>query len=374
MKKKADAKGAVLKGGYTLKGIMKAAVFKDVEQIVLEERPIPECPEDGLLIKVHACGICGSDVRNYHNGLKDGVKNQIMGHEIAGEIVEAGKGQNYFRKGERVALAPDVSCGHCWYCKRGMVNLCEHHRMLGTHYPGGYAQYIALPAEVLQHGFIERIPDGMSYEHAAFAETCAAVIACQKRNRVSLGDTVVIIGDGPVGCLHCETARARGAKKVIMIGRDKLELARSFMPDVLLDGTEPVEKLVEAVRNETDGIGADIAICAVPAAIVQQEALEMVRKQGTVVIYGGVPKDREDTVLNSNRIHYGEITVTGAFSYPAVGLSDALSALEAGSIHAEKYINARVSLGDVVKGMEMISRGEALKVMIDPWMDVPEKE
>lgn len=348
---------------------MKAAVFKGIEQIVIEERAIPECPEDGLLIKVYACGICGSDVRNYHNGLKDGITDQIMGHEIAGEIIEAGKKQDYFRKGERVALAPDVSCGHCWYCKRGMVNLCEHHRMLGTHFPGGYAQYIALPAEVLRHGFIECIPEGMSYEHAAFAETCSAVIACQKRNQVSLGDTVVIIGDGPVGCLHCEVARARGAKKIILIGRDKLEMARSFMPDVLLSGTEPVEKLVEAVLHETGGTGADIVICAVPTVTVQQEAVEMVRKQGKVVIYGGVPKDRQDTILNSNKIHYGEITVTGAFSYPASGLSDALSALEAGNIHADKYVNARVSLEHVVKGMEMISKGEALKVMIDPWMD-----
>lgn len=351
-----------------MKGIMKAAVFKGIGHITVEERPIPECPEDGLLIKVYACGICGSDVRNYHNGLKDGITDQIMGHEIAGEVVEAGKRQDYFQKGERVALAPDVSCGHCWYCKRGMVNLCEHHRMLGTHFPGGYAQYLALPAEVLQHGFAERIPEGMSYEHAAFAETCSAVIACQKRNRVSMGDTVVIIGDGPVGCLHCEVARARGAKKIILIGRDKLEMARSFRPDVLLDGTEPAEKLIRTVRNETGGIGADLAVCAVPTAAVQQEALEMVRKQGTVVIYGGVPKDREDTILNSNRIHYGEITVTGAFSYPASGLSDALSALEAGSIHADQYINARVPLTEVVKGMEMISEGRALKVMIDPWL------
>ena len=151
--------------------------------------------------------------------------------------------------------------------------------------------------------------------------------------------------------------------------RKNLEMARSFHPDVLLDGTQPAEKLVGTVRNETDGIGADIAICAVPTAAVQQEALEMVRKQGTVVIYGGVPKNRQDTVLDSNRIHYGEITVTGAFSYPASGLSDALSALEAGSIHAERYINARVSLMEVEKGMEMIEKGRALKVMIDPWMD-----
>lgn len=352
-----------------MKGMMKAAVFKDIEQIVLEERPIPECPEDGLLVKVHACGICGSDVRNYHNGLKDGIRNQIMGHEVSGEVVEVGASVTRFAVGDRVALAPDVSCGHCWYCKRGLVNLCDDHRMLGTHFPGGYAQYIALPADVLNHGFVEPIPAGMSYEEAAFAETCAAVLACQNRNNVSIGQTVVIIGDGPVGCIHREVAKARGAKKVIMIGRDKLALAASFAPEVLLDGTRPMEELVETVLAETDGIGADIVICAVPTVAVQEEALEMVRKQGTVVIYGGAPKTRQITSLNSNRIHYGQITVTGAFSYPATGLSDALSALSARQIHAEKYLGAKVSLANVPEGMDMVSTGQALKVMIDPWMD-----
>lgn len=352
-----------------MNGWMKAAIFRDIEQIVLEERPIPDCPPDGLLIKVYACGICGSDVRNYHNGLKDGVKNQIMGHEIAGEIIEVGSEVKHFSPGERVALAPDVSCGHCWYCKRGLVNLCENHKMLGTHYPGGYAQYLALPGEVIQRGFVERIPEGMSYPEAAFAETCAAVIACQTRNGVGMGQTVVIIGDGPVGCIHCEVAKARGARQVIIVGRDKLELAESFQPDLLLDGRRPVEELVNAVRLATEGIGADIVICAVPTVAVQEEALEMVRKRGTVVIYGGVPKNNPIGNLNSNRIHYGEITVTGAFSYPATGLADALAALQAKQIHAEKYLGATVSLEHVPEGMEMVTRGEALKVMIDPWKE-----
>lgn len=352
-----------------MKGTMKAAVFKNIENIVIETLPVPACPDDGLLIKVHSCGICGSDKRNYHSGLRDGIKNQIMGHEIAGEVVEVGKKIADFRIGDRVALAPDVSCGNCWYCKHGYVNLCENHRMLGTHFPGGYAQYMALPGDVLQHGFIEPIPDGMSYDHAAFAETCSAVIACQKNCNVTLGDTVVIFGDGPVGCLHCEVARARGAKQIIMVGRDKLELAKTFAPDVLLDSRAPSEELVKDVRACTNGLGADIVILALPVVSVQQQALDMVRKRGTIVIYGGAPKNDQMTCLNSNTIHYGEIRVTGAFSYSSTGLSDALSALTARSIHAEKYVNGKVSLENVVEGMEMLDRGDALKVVIDPWMD-----
>lgn len=352
-----------------MKATMQAAVFQDIGSIVIEERPIPVCPEDGLLLRVHACGICGSDRRNFQNGLKDGIKNQIMGHEIAGEIVEIGPAAGRFQVGDRVALAPDVSCGQCWYCKRGLVNLCEHHRMLGTHFPGGYAQYMALPGDVLRHGFVEPIPADMPYEHAAFAETCAAVIACQNACHVSLGDTVVIFGDGPVGCLHCEVARARGCRKVIMIGRGKMEFAKTFSPDVLLCGRDPAEELVAQVRAHTDGRGADVVILAIASVAAQQQALEMVRKRGTVVIYGGAPKDASMTSLDSNRIHYGEITVTGAFSYPATGLADALSALEMGKIHVEQYISARVPLNGIVDAMGLLARGEALKVMVHPWLD-----
>lgn len=350
-----------------MKGIMKAAVFKDIENIVLEEMPIPECPEGGMLIKVYACGICGGDVRNYHNGLKGGVTNQIMGHEIAGQVIEVSDTVTHFKVGDRVALAPDISCGNCWYCKHGLVNLCVAHKMLGTHYPGGYAQYLALPPEVMQHGFVEPIPEGMSYDHAAFAETASAVIACQKYNNISLGDTVVIIGDGPVGCLHIEVARARGAKKIILIGMDKLDLAAQFKPDLLLSNKNP-EDVIAKVLEATDGIGADFVISAVPSVRPQQQALEMVRKRGRVIIYGGTPKTAETTTLNSNLIHYNEITITGAFSYPAVGLADALSAIHTNKINADMYLNAKVSLEDVVKGMDMVAKGEALKVLIDPWM------
>jgi L-iditol 2-dehydrogenase len=350
-----------------MEGKMKAAIFKDIENIVVEELNIPACPSDGMLVKVIACGICGGDVRNYHNGLKDGIKNQIMGHEIAGVVVETDSSVKRFKPGDRVALAPDVSCGECWYCKRGLVNLCLSHRMLGTHFPGGYAQYISLPADVMRHGFVEPIPKEMSFEHAAFAETASAVIACQKYNEVSLGDTIVIIGDGPVGCLHIEVARARGAKKIILIGMDKLELAKNFYPDHLFKNTEP-EKVKAAVLELTDGIGADIVICAAPTVAIQEQALEMVRKRGRVVIYGGVSKSKQTTQLNSNLIHYNEITVVGAFSYPATGLADALNAIHAGKIHAEKYISTRVPLEGVVEGMEQVSSGKALKVIIDPWM------
>jgi L-iditol 2-dehydrogenase len=238
--------------------------------------------------------------------------------------------------------------------------------MLGTHWPGGYAQYVYLPEEVVNRGFIEHIPDDMSYNHAALAETASAAIACQQYNNVGLNDTVVIIGDGPVGCLHVEIAKARGASKTIVVGLDKLALVPQFNPDYTFANTEP-EKVVRNIREITDGLGADIVICAVPSVKPQQQALEMVRKRGRVVIYGGVAKKNEMTLINSNMIHYNELTVVGAFSYPSTGLENAIKLIHEKKISAEKYVTKTVSLDHVLEGMKCSEQGQALKVVIKPW-------
>ena len=178
----------------------------------------------------------------------------------------------------------------------------------------------------------------------------------------------MIIGDGPVSCLHVEAARARGASLIMVAGLDKLSLAARFNPDMLLDNRNP-EEVGRAVLEATGGVGADYVILAVPSVRPQMQALSLVRKGGVVDIYGGVPKNASETVLDSNLIHYSEITVTGSFSYPASGLADAVEAIHRGIISADSYINARVPLSSVTEGMKMIERGDALKVMINPWLE-----
>lgn len=344
---------------------MKAAVFEGIETINVRELPIPDCKEGEMLVRVETCCICGGDIRNFHTGLRYGVSQQVMGHEISGVVEEAGKNVTRFKAGDRVAIAPDVSCGECYYCKRGLVNLCMNHRMLGTNWPGGFAQYIHLPAEVLRHGFVEHIPDNLDFDEAAMAEPAASVIACQEYNNVSLGDTVVVIGDGPVGCIHLEVAKARGAFKTIMVGLTRLDTVPQFNPDYIIDSAN--QDPVEEVRKITNGLGADIVICAAPVASIQKQAVEMVRKRGKVVLFGGVSKNNPMTTLNSNLIHYNEITVVGAFSYPATGLAKAISLIAAGKISAKKYITKRVKLDEIPEGMACAEQGKALRVAVKPW-------
>ncbi len=343
---------------------MKAAVFEAPERMVVRQVELAPCGPDDVVMKTHACGICGSDVRNFRSGLKGDVGPQVMGHEFTGVVTEAGRNVRRLAPGDRVAVAPDVSCGSCYYCKRNLVNLCLEHRMVGTHWPGGFAEYVHLPQVVLERGMVHRIPDGVSLEAAALSEPASSVIAAQENAGVGLGDTVLIIGDGPIGCLHTEIARARGAERILLAGLTRLEEARRFGPDLLIDaGTQDT---VQETRAATGGLGADVVIVANPVAATQAQAVRAVRKRGRVVLFGGLPKASPETTLDGNLIHYGEIVVMGAFSYPAYVHEKALAAIAAGQIHPEKYFNLVVSLDDIVQGFRAAAEGRALKVLVKP--------
>ena len=346
---------------------MKAAVFEDVDRIVVKQVPDPDLTAGSILVKVEACGLCGSDIRNFHFGLRSGVKNQIMGHEIAGTVVKADdQAVRRFAIGDRVAIAPDVSCGVCDYCRRGWVNLCAVHRMIGTHWPGGFAQFIHLPAEVLGHGMVHRMPEGLSFDQAALSEPASSVLASQERAGLGRGDTVLVFGDGPIGCLHLEVARGRGAARVIVVGLDRLAQVKAFSPDFLIDAAS--QDPVAEVMKITGGSGADIAISATPVARTQAQAVEAVRKRGTVVLFGGLPKNDPMTALNANVIHYNEITVIGSFSYPASMHEKALRVIREGQIDAKKYFTMTVPLEGIVDGIRAAESGNTLKVLVKPWL------
>ena len=343
---------------------MRAAVFEGPGRLAVREVELSPCGPGDIVARVHACGICGSDVRNFHTGLKAEVGAQVMGHELTAVVSEVGEKVGRFHPGDRIAVAPDVSCGECFYCKRGLVNLCLKHRMIGTHWPGGFAEYLHLPEEVLVHGMVHHIPAGLSLDDAALSEPAASVIAAQENAGVGLGDTVLVIGDGPVGCLHLEVARSRGATRVIMAGLTRLKEAERFAPDVLIDAGRT--DTVEAVRTATAGLGADVAIVAAPVAATQAQAVRAVRKRGKVVLFGGLPKTSPETTLDANLIHYGEITVLGAFSYPAHLHEKALATIAAGRIHPDRYFNLVVGLDRIGDGFQAAAEGRALKVLVRP--------
>ena len=343
---------------------MKAALFDAPEHMTVGTFDLATCGPDDMIVKVHACGICGSDIRNFKTGLKADVGAQIMGHEFTGVVTETGFNVTRFKPGDHVAVAPDVSCGVCYYCRRGLVNLCDNHRMIGTHWSGAFAEYVHFPKVVMERGMIHAIPEGLSLDDAALSEPASSVIAAQENAGVGLGDTVLIIGDGPIGCLHIEVARARGAARVIMAGLTRLKEAARFEPDLLIDAGS--QDTVAEVLKATGGLGADVAICATPVAATHAQAVRAVRKRGVVVLFGGLPKTAPDTTFDANRVHYGEISVIGAFSYPAYIHEKALATIAAGQIRPEKYFNLTVGLDDIVAGFRAAAEGRALKVLVKP--------
>jgi L-iditol 2-dehydrogenase len=343
---------------------VKAARLTGPEQIELVEVPVPRCPDDGVLLAVKACGVCGSDLRRWREGPAAG-PSTVPGHEFSGEVVEVGSRVHGYDVGDRLAIAPDVHCLECWYCSVGLYNLCDGMTMIGITpgFDGGLAEYCVLPAHALAGGTIHKMPASLTYPQGALAEPLSSVQACHADIGTTLGDTLLVLGAGPIGCLHTAIAHLRGARVILSEPNElRREMAAPFAPDLVLDPTS--QDIVAEVRAFTGGRGADMAICANPVAATHQQAVEAVRKRGTVALFGGLPKAHPMTSLDANRIHYDEIRVVGSFSYHPDFHGRALQLLERGQVDPGSIITHSFSLDEIGKVFETVAAGEALKVMV----------
>lgn len=344
---------------------MKAAVLKDVEDIRVVHIPTPACPNDGLLLRVHACGVCGGDVRRYFFGLATETQNPIMGHEVTGEVVEVGTEVEGFSQGDRLALAADIHCGNCYYCQRSLFNLCEHLKILGREVPGGFAEYMALSGEVLKRGVVSRLPSSLSFIDGALSEPMCSVLAAQDTLGVGFKDTVVVFGGGPIGCLHVEIAHLRGAKQVILI-EPSTERAAKAKELFYVDMTATPEDADKLVNEQTNRIGADVAVVATPAPEASAQAVRLVRKRGRIALFGGLPAQNSTVHLDGNRIHYDEISLVGTFSYHPMYHKLALELISCGKIDPKKFIKT-YPLEDVKQAVLDAREGRVFKAVLVPW-------
>lgn len=346
---------------------MKAAVYRGPERVDVEEVPYPSLPPDGLILKVDACGICGSDLRTFRHGMRANLDFQILGHEIAGTVIDVGGDVHDYRPGDRLAVAADVHCHDCYYCRRALYNHCENWKLLGTHLPGGMAEYMQMPFEILRRGIVHRIPDGLPATHAALAEPAASVVAGLSQSGVEPGEVIAIIGDGPIGALHVQVARARGAR-VIWIGlvAERLQMGEALGAWKVIDGS--AAHVVTSVRDLTDGLGADVTVVACPSKEAQDQAVRMVKKRGRVVLFGGLPKNDPITHLDSNIIHYSELRLIGAFSYHPSFHQVALDLIARGLIDGNRLITSVFPLDRVrdAFGALLAASPTELKIMITP--------
>jgi len=346
---------------------VKVAKFYAPGDIRLEDVPEPEVSPGTVKIRVRNCSTCGTDVKISRSGHPNMTPPQIMGHEIAGEITEIGDGVDGWSVGDRVQVIAAIPDGTCVECLAGHPTVCENQLSMGYQFPGGFAEFLIVPSEVLAVNGLNRIPDGLSFAEASLAEPLACVLNGQELARVGEGDTVVIVGSGPIGCLHVRLARARGASKVILIDLNAERLAQAadlVLPDLAVasESTDPVAAVLEA----TDGRGADVVITAAASGRAQEQGLAMLARRGRLSLFGGLAKDAPTITVDSNLVHYRELTIVGVNGSSPEHNRRALELIATGAVPVSDLITHRLPLDRVLDALDIVARGEAIKVTIEP--------
>ncbi len=347
---------------------MKAAVVESNGKIALKEVDKPKVLVNSILIRVEACAICGSDLRIVSGKDKRAKFPIIIGHEMAGIVEQVGRRVDSFNEGDKVTVAPGVSCGKCRMCKKGLQNLCENMIPIGYLRPGAFAQYMVPPPLALSEGFVNKIPKNLSLDEAAIAEPLACCINGQEIVQITRKDTVAIIGAGPIGAMHVELCHVRGCRKIILLQRSqpRFDTAKKrFHADVYINRSG--EDGIKRVLEETDGYGADVVIAAAPSGEAQKQALQMVAKRGRISFFGGLPHDKPEVCVDTNLIHYKECFVCGASSSTGKQNREALEILSAGKIKASDFITHTFSLSRIVEAFETARSKKGLRVLVKPW-------
>lgn len=347
---------------------MKAAVYHGVEEMHIERVATPEPAPGELLIKVEACGICGTDTRIYYQGRQGVEPPQILGHEISGTIVAVGSGVSSYGTGDRVNLTTEVTCGTCRFCLRARQNMCVDHKTLGLHYAGGFAEYMLVPSLAVSRGNVLKLPDSVSLKEAALIEPIACGVNAQGYLNMGVGDRVVVLGAGIMGCMMLALAKLSGASQTILVNarsRARLELAKRIGADFYVSAADGDP--VGAVKEITEGRGADVVIVTANSAVAQQQAIDMAAIQGRVCLFAGLPTDVTEVSLNTGRIHYDEISVFGAHSSRRQDADVALDLIAGGKLHPGAFITHELPLDDLVRGIEMKQAGETIKTIVVPW-------
>ncbi|WP_030904429.1 zinc-dependent dehydrogenase [Streptosporangium amethystogenes] len=344
---------------------MKVARFYAPGDIRVEEAPEPVAGPGEIKIGVRNCSTCGTDVKISRHGHHHIRPPRVMGHEIAGEIAEVGQGVSGWATGDRVQVIAAIPCGRCQECRRGRMTVCPDQESMGYHYDGGFAEYMIIPAKVLAVGGVNRIPEGVGFAEASVAEPLACVLNGQELARVGEGDDVVIMGSGPIGCLHVRLARSRGAGRVFLvdINAERLEMAAGLVrPDAVVHGQDVVEQVLKLTEDR----GADVVITAAASGAAQEQALRMAARQGRISFFGGLPKDNPIIGCDSNLVHYRELTIVGANGSSPAHNAQALRLIADGSVPVSDLITHRLPLAEVLEGIDIVGRGEAIKVTIEP--------
>jgi L-iditol 2-dehydrogenase len=348
-------------------GTMRALVIRAPMKFAIEDVPTPSAPEGGMLVEVTACALCGSDLRTLRTGHRRVTFPWTIGHEICGSVVETGPGyEGPWKEGDLLAVGPMAYCGVCDFCVSGQYELCTDYREIAQAWPGGFAQLVAVPGECVRRGTIQRVPDGLDPALAAISEPISSCINAQEKGSVGMGDVVAIVGSGPVGCIHAALAKFRGADRVFVIdmAASRLELAAAFQPDALIDASksDPVAEVMRLTR----GRGADVVVSASPSPRGLTQSVEMARKGGRVLVFGGLSKEDARPGVDMNLVHYNALHLVGTTTFAPRHQMLALRMAASERFPAAELISHRLPLERFAEGAALAMEGKALKAVFFP--------
>jgi L-iditol 2-dehydrogenase len=344
---------------------MKALIYHSHDDIRLEERPIPTISDQELLVKVHGCGLCGSDIIKI---VQQAAPPVVLGHELTGTVVARGKAVTQFAEGQRVIVAHHVPCFACHYCRHHNYSMCATFKASNID-PCGFAEYIRVPAAHVQHTTLP-LPDTVSHEAGSFVEPLACCVRAVRRTPLLAGDSVLIMGLGSMGLLMLQATRALNAcagQPVRVYGVDllpeRLALARELGADDVFAAPPNEQGLYDLLASYTEGRGADAAIITVAGAHPLQQAIASIRKGGTVNIFaahsGTVP-------LNVEQLYHQELSLTSTYSSSPEDLRLGLDLIATREVRVDRLITHRLTLAQFAEGVALMRKHMAIKVYFRP--------
>lgn len=339
---------------------MRVAVYYNNNDVRLEQRPVPKISDGELLVKVIASGICGSDVMEWYRIKKAPL---ILGHEIAGDIVEVGKGIDKYKKGDRVFVSHHVPCNTCHYCLTGHTSACDTLRTTNFE-PGGFAEYIRVPKINVDRGTFS-LPDEISYEEGTFIEPFACCFRGLKLAYFQPGQKILIIGSGMSGLLHIKIAKALGAGRIAAtdVSEYRLNAARKFGADEVINAKEDVPKKLKGINK---GMLADLVVICTAAETAIQQGLQSVDRGGTVLFFAPTNPDVKIPISLWD-IWRNEITLTTSYAASQFDIEQSIELIANRRVNLKEMITHRLSLAEASKGFKLVAEAkESIKVIIEP--------
>ena len=347
---------------------MQAAVYRGVDQIVLETVPVPEIGPGELLVRVHTCGICGTDLKKVSSGSHSAPR--IFGHETAGVIVAVGAGRSGYEVGERVVVFHHMPCRSCFYCRKKMFSQCATYKVVGCTAGfepsgGGFSEYVRVMNSIIDLGAVVKIPDEVSYEQASFIEPVNTCMKGIEALRLEPDETVLVIGQGPIGIMLSLLARDTGAQVITSdLFPDRLTIAKSFGLRAEIDASRV--DCIAAIQDVTEGRGADVVILAVGGSGLIRTAMDAARSGGRVLLFAQTA--RGEAVIDPAAVCVDEKTLLGSYSASVDLQAETVDYVFRREANLERLVSHRFPLSDCVEAMRRAAQAgpETMKLVIQP--------